>query len=73
MFPKYMVHRKVYVCAINITYSRIRNAPRDWFSVCLILIDVTEDGGSMFLRNVGIYLQVDTALLSTIPTSIVFD
>jgi hypothetical protein len=29
-----------------------------------------EDGGSMFLRNFGIYLQVHTALQSRTPTSI---
>jgi hypothetical protein len=29
-----------------------------------------EDGGSMFLRNVDIYLQVHTELLSRRPTSI---
>jgi hypothetical protein len=38
-----------------------------------LLLNITtfslEDGGSTFLRNVGIYLQVHTALVSRRPTS----
>jgi hypothetical protein len=36
---------------------------------CGTMMQSPEDGGSMFLRNVGIYLQVHTALHPRRPTS----
>jgi hypothetical protein len=39
---------------------------------CIYILLATKDGGSMFLRNVGIFLQVHTAFLPRRPTSTQF-
>jgi hypothetical protein len=52
----------------NLTYDRSRFCARRWSS-CGLWRSVAEDRDSMFLRNVGIYLQVYTASQPRRPTS----
>jgi hypothetical protein len=44
-------------------------SPEDAGTIFLRYVDISLGGGSIFLRNVGIYLQVHTALQPRRPTS----
>jgi thermostable 8-oxoguanine DNA glycosylase len=60
---------KLRALANTVIYFRVQKKARNFLTTRVSKSSFPEDGGSMFLRNVGIYLQVNMALQPRRPIS----